>query len=89
MSDDPEIDLEITEAEQETSYAIHDGDLLVMDPEYLDRTCEAQGVLAIQHSIERGSWVLIGRGGDGEPYTQVWERIGDEPSTAKRLRPVS
>ena len=70
-----------------------DGELCVFDPDYFDPEVEATGVLAIQHSVERGTWVLIGRGGDGSPYTRKWESVEIEPEAASRprgrLRPVN
>jgi hypothetical protein len=71
---------------------LNDGDFAVLDADYLDVSLESQGVLAILHSLERGQWVLIGRGGDGEPYTQTWERIGADTDAAKprgKLKPVN
>lgn len=79
------------EAEDERPFVLSDGDCMVFDTEYLDTETESVGVLAVQFSVDRGLWALIGRGGDGEPYTQTWEAIGADVKVGKpsaRLRPV-
>ena len=87
MTDEAEIPEEEVEAER--PLLMGDGDFMVLDPDYLDPACEAVGVLAILHSLDRGQWVLMGRGGEGEPYTQTWEAVGAEAKNGKRLRPVN
>jgi hypothetical protein len=81
MTDDTE--------EGERPFLLSDGECMVFDAEYLDPETESVGVLAVQFSLDRGLWVLMGRGGDGEPYTQSWEAIGTESRAGKRLRPVN
>ena len=80
MTDEPEVD-------DERPFLLSDGDCMVLDPEYLDAEAQAVGVLAIQWSVDRGLWALVGRGGGDEPYTQAWEPSGAVGS-GKRLRPV-
>ena len=85
-----EIDIQV-ESGSAAPVMLADGDLAVLDADYLDTSLEAVGVLAIMHSTERGQWVLIGRGGEGEPYTQTWERIGADADAKPRgkLKPVN
>jgi len=65
-----------------------DGECVIFDPDYLDPACEAQGVLGMQYSVDRGLWVLVGEG-EGVDYTQQWRAVGAEASKpGKKLRPV-
>lgn len=75
MTTEPEEEIEELEGSPETRVGLADGDFVVLDPDYLDPRGEAQGVLALLHSIERGQWVLIGKG-EGDGYSQEWVAVG-------------
>lgn len=70
-------------AVEDASVLLHDGSCWVEDPEYLDRSLEAQGVLAMQFSLDRGLWILFGEG-EGPDYRQEWRAVADLPPQGKR-----
>ena len=76
------------EVEVERTFPLSDGDCVVLDPDYLDPACEAEGVLAIQWSVERGLWVLYGST-DAKGYSQEWIAPGAVPAAGAKLRPVN
>lgn len=61
-----------------TEVSLNDGSCWVMDPDCLAPECEAVGVLAMQYSEQRGLWILVGAGGDGEKYTQAWKSVAGQ-----------
>lgn len=70
-------------------YQLADGDFLALDPDFLDTSLKICGVLAIQHTVASGPWVLIGEG-DGDAYRQVWKPVGEQQGAkpARNLKPV-
>lgn len=76
------------ETEDERPFSLNDGDCCIFDPEYMDPETESVGALAVQWSIEKGLWVLIGSHDDGGRYSQEWREVGASRTGAK-LRPVN
>lgn len=78
----------MTDAEAESPFLLGDGECMVFDAEYLDPAAEAVGVLAVQWSVDRGMWALIGSHDDAGKYSQGWVEVGRASPRAK-LRPVN
>lgn len=72
----------------DSSVYLTDGEVVIFDPDYLDKNCEAQGVLGMQYTVDRGLWTLIGRG-EGGAYAQAWEQVApDKAKQRPALKPV-
>ena len=68
MTDEPDDELEM-EFVPECEVVLHDGQCWVLDPAYLHPDSEAEGVLALQYTVEAGLWYL-----DGE--SRQWVQVG-------------
>ena len=62
---------------------------MVFDPDYVDLSAEATGVLAIQWTVERGLWALIGSYDEAGKYSQGWVEVGRSQEPRAKLRPVN
>lgn len=70
-----------------TEVCIGDGECWIGDPDFMDLENRVEGVLALQYTVERGLWALVGRDTDGR-YAQTWEPVG-EAAKGGKLRPVN